>query len=101
MKHGDIMQSTVNISRAVNAHIHPTQQVIRLYSEAYQNLYKRTPRDLQALDNEWVIVNGAQMRVSELAHLTKQLQREYQNQFAPSLDQRRNVVKRLLRFFKQ
>jgi hypothetical protein len=68
-----------------------------LYAEAYQKLYKRMPKDLRALDNNWVVVNGARMRVSELEYLTKQLQQEY----SQSLDERRGLVNRLLKWFKQ
>ena len=45
-----------------------TQDIKRImvsYIEAYQQLYKRQPSSLHALDREWVIVNGARMRVSE------------------------------------
>ncbi len=67
------------------------------YAEAYQKLYRRMPKDLRALDNNWVVVNGARMRVSELEYLTKQLQQEY-NQ---SIAQQRSIVNRLLKWFKQ
>jgi len=68
-----------------------------LYAEAYQKLYKRMPKDLHALDNNWVVVNGARMRVAELEYLTKQLQLEY----SQSIAERRNLVNRVLRWFKQ
>lgn len=73
------------------------EKAMILYAEAYQKLYKRIPRDLRALDSNWVIVNGARMRVSELEYLTRQLQQEY----AHSLAERRNLVHRLLKWFKQ
>ncbi|MBI1280264.1 MAG: hypothetical protein GC179_19215 [Anaerolineaceae bacterium] len=72
-------------------------QVIAHYADAYQKLYNRQPRDLQNLDNGWVIVNGARMKVSELEYLTYQLQQEI-NQ---DLYKRRNVVTRLLKWLKQ
>lgn len=72
-------------------------RVITQYAEAYQKLYNRLPRDIQNLDNGWVIVNGARMRISELEYLTLQLQQEI-NQ---DLLKRRNVVTRLLKWFKQ
>jgi hypothetical protein len=71
--------------------------IITHYSEAYQKLYNRSPRDIQNLDNGWVIVNGARMKISELEYLTGQLQQEI-NQ---DLLKRRSVVTRLLRWFKQ
>ncbi len=75
-----------------------SEKAILLYSEAYQKLYNRRPKDLRALENGWVIVNGARMRVSELEHLTVQLQREYSQGV---VEQKRTVVTRLLKWFKQ
>ncbi len=75
----------------------PHDKVIAHYSDAYQKLYNRQPRDIQNLDNGWVIVNGARMRITELEYLTHQLQQEI-NQ---DLLKRRNVVTRLLKWFKQ
>ncbi len=72
-------------------------QVIAHYTDAYQKLYNRRPRDIQNLDNGWVIVNGARMKVSELEYLTYQLQQEI-NQ---DLLKRRSVVTRLLKWLKQ
>lgn len=66
------------------------------YAEAYEKLYKRRPRDLRAVDGDWVIVNGARMRLGELEHLTKQLQLEYKQ----SLADKRNMVSRLIKWFK-
>jgi hypothetical protein len=74
-----------------------SEKAMILYAEAYQKLYKRMPKDLRALDNNWVVVNGARMRVSELEYLTKQLQQEY----SQSVDERRGLVNRLLKWFKQ
>ncbi len=73
-----------------------SEKALLRYSEAYQLLYNRKPKDLRTLENGWVIVNGARMRVMELEYLTAQLQTEYRQ----GLEQRRNVVQRLLRFFK-
>ena len=74
-----------------------SERAMILYAEAYQKLYKRMPKDLRALDNNWVVVNGARMRVAELEYLTKQLQMEY----SQSAAERRNLVNRLLKWFKQ
>lgn len=76
-----------------------SEKVISHYAEAYQQLYKRTPKDVRILGNGWVSVNGAKMRVSELEYLTVQLKQEY-NQ-GQMLEQRRNIVNRLLKWFKQ
>jgi hypothetical protein len=73
-----------------------SEKVMLHYAEAYQKLYKRTPRDLRAVDNDWVIVNGARMRVTELEYLTRQLQQEYRQ----GLSEKRSVVARLVQWFK-
>ncbi|HEX2906515.1 MAG TPA: hypothetical protein VHO69_06615 [Phototrophicaceae bacterium] len=74
-----------------------SEKALVRYSEAYQLLYNRKPKDLRPLENGWVVVNGARMRVTELEYLTTQLQHEYRQ----GLDQRRTVVQRLLKWFKQ
>ncbi len=76
-----------------------SEKIISHYAAAYQQLYKRNPKDVRILGNGWVSVNGAKMRVSELEYLTVQLQQEY-NQ-GRTLEQRRNIVNRLLKWFKQ
>ncbi|MBZ0284951.1 MAG: hypothetical protein K8L97_29720 [Anaerolineae bacterium] len=73
------------------------EKAMLYYSDAYQKLYNRRPKDLRALDDGWVIVNGARMRVTELEMLTTQLQHEYKR----DTDQRRSIVNRLLKWFKQ
>ena len=73
-----------------------SEKVIDHYADAYRKLYKRIPKDLQILDNEWVIVNGARMRVAELEYLTKQLQQEY----TQGMMEKRSVVMRLLNWLK-
>jgi len=71
------------------------QQALNHYALAYQQLYKKRPRDLRMLGGDWVIVNGARMRVRELEYLTRQLQYEYSRQHAA----RRSVVQRLIGWF--
>ncbi len=71
-------------------------QVIHQYAEAYQKLYNRRPSDLRALDNNWVIVNGARMRVTELEYLTHRLHQEYSQTRAS----RKSVINRLIKWFK-
>lgn len=73
-----------------------SETVMSHYAEAYQKLYHRVPRDLRALDNDWVIVNGARMRVTELEYLTQQLQLEYRQ----GLAQKRSILDRLIKWFK-
>lgn len=72
------------------------EQTAKRYLDAYQKLYNRTPKELKLIDHEWVLVNGARMRISELAHLTEQLMHEYNQNKA----HRRSAVLRLLKWFK-
>ena len=72
------------------------EKVVHNYMQAYQQLYQRTPADLRIIDQEWVIVNGARMRVTELEFLTSRLQQEYE-QVSSS---RRSVIARLIRWLK-
>lgn len=72
------------------------EKVMQNYVDAYRKLYNRAPADLRALDNDWVVVNGARMRLTELEYLTKQLQLEYRQ----VVGDRRNLVNRLIGWFK-
>lgn len=73
------------------------EQAIRHYTQAYQKLYKRTPKDMHTLDGDWVVINGARMRIGELQYLTDQLEQEYQQ----GLEQRRSLINRIVRWLKQ
>lgn len=72
------------------------EKVVHNYMQAYQKLYRRTPADLRILDQEWVIVNGARMRITELEFLTARLQQEYEQ----VVGAKRNVLARLINWFK-
>ena len=74
-----------------------TNNAMHAYSQAYQQLYRRTPNDLRMLDQGWVIVNGARMQVHELEFLTHQLQLEYDRERA----RQRGIVQRLMNWFRQ
>lgn len=71
------------------------EKAMARYLDVYRSLYQRTPRELRDLGNEWVLVNGARMRVEELEHLADELNREYQQILA----NKRNIVKKLLNWF--
>jgi hypothetical protein len=73
-----------------------TETIVAHYTEAYQRLYKREPRDLRMIDSDWVIVNGARMSAKQLEYLTEQLRIEYDQ----GLSERKNVVQRLVKWFK-
>ncbi len=73
-----------------------TDRVITHYMTTYQKLYNREPREIRLLDDEWVIVNGARLRVIELVSLTERMQQEYEETVA----NKRSVVMKLLKWFK-
>jgi hypothetical protein len=70
--------------------------VLHRYLDLHKKLYNRPPRELTQIDSEWVIVNGAKMRFSELENLTQHLQNEYRQ----TIDKRRNLASRLIKWLK-
>ena len=73
------------------------RRIMTQYTEAYQKLYQRTPSSIYKLDENWILVNGARMRLSELEFLTRQLQKEYD----AVLKEKRNLVSRLINWLKR
>lgn len=73
-----------------------SEKIIASYVEAYERLYERQPKQLDVLDSEWVIVNGARIHISDLAYLTTKLNQEYQQ----TVTQKRGVVLRLISWLK-
>lgn len=71
------------------------QELLTDYTQTYQKLYQRNPREVRDLGQGWVLVNGARMSTDELAHLTKQLQREVEKERAS----KRGLVMRLVKWF--
>ncbi|MCS6835049.1 MAG: hypothetical protein NZ750_03410 [Anaerolineae bacterium] len=71
------------------------EQMMQRYVEIYRKLHNRIPQDVRALDAEWVVVNGARMRLSELEFVITQLQKEHQQMTS----QKRGIVSRLIRLF--
>ncbi|QPC81483.1 hypothetical protein G4Y79_17545 [Phototrophicus methaneseepsis] len=74
---------------------HDTNTVMVSYVDAYEKLYKRSPSGLRALDENWVIVNGARMQINELENLTQQLLLEYRQ-----LQKKKNMINRLITWFR-
>ena len=74
----------------------PAESIITQYKKAYQRLYNRTPQYLYVLDDEWVIVNGARMRASELQYVVQRLNEEYQH----VQKKRQSVINRLISWLK-
>ncbi len=72
------------------------EQVINQYKQAYQQLYNRTPQYLYVLDDEWVIVNGARMRATELQYVVQRLNEEYKQERA----KQQSVIRRLISWLK-
>lgn len=71
------------------------EKAMARYLDVYRALYQRTPSELRDLGDDWVLVNGAQMRVEELETLADDLHREYQQVLA----NKRSIVKKLLNWF--
>ncbi|MBL8147282.1 MAG: hypothetical protein JNL34_12935 [Anaerolineae bacterium] len=61
------------------------------YTEIYEKVYAHAPKDVRILSGDWLIVNGAQMRASELAQMTGLLEIEY----AVKQGRKRNLASRL------
>lgn len=66
--------------------------VLETYAEAYERLYQRRPMQIQILDENWVLINGARMRIGEVERLTRQIQLEYRGQ----KQNQRSVINRLI-----
>ena len=76
---------------------HNAERALIGYADAYHKLYQRMPKDLRAVDESWVIVNGARIHAAELEQMTLLMQAEYdQTQI-----HKRSVVNRLIHWFKQ
>ncbi|NDJ77652.1 MAG: hypothetical protein GYB65_15480 [Chloroflexi bacterium] len=71
------------------------EKAMARYLEVYLALYQREPKELRDLGDEWVLVNGARMRVDELENLAAELSREYQQ----VLSNKRSIVKKLMNWF--
>lgn len=71
------------------------EQALQGYAAVYHKLYQRVPRDLHALNAEWVVVNGARMHVNDLISLTTQLYAEYTR----GQEKKKSLVGRLVSFF--
>ncbi len=71
------------------------EKAMARYLEVYRALYQRAPKELRDLGNDWVLVNGARMRVEELESLADELSREYQQVLA----NKRSIVRKLLNWF--
>lgn len=65
------------------------------YLNLYLSMYQRNPKELRDLGNNWVLVNGARMRVEELEGLAEELNREYQQVVA----NKRSILKKLVNWF--
>ncbi len=53
------------------------ERALTQYVAIYEKLYARAPKDVCILSEDWLVVNGAQMRASELVHLSEQMERDY------------------------
>ncbi|MFN8378549.1 MAG: hypothetical protein U0452_07745 [Anaerolineae bacterium] len=61
------------------------------YTEVYEKVYAHAPKEVRILSGDWLIVNGAQMRASELAQMTDLMELEH----TLSQGRKRNLANRL------
>jgi len=73
------------------------EQALTRYTAIYEKVYRRAPRDAKSVPGNWVIVNGAQMRVGDLELLTHQLEEEYRQQST----QKKTVINKLIGWLKK
>lgn len=74
-----------------------TETAIMRFTDAYTKLFKRNPQDLYALDNNWIVVNGARFQVIELEFLSAHMELQYKL----VQEQKRGLIHRLIRWLKQ
>lgn len=67
------------------------------YTEIYEKVYAHAPKDVRILSGDWLIVNGAQLRASELSQMTELMEMEY----SLSQGRKRNLASRLTGWLKQ
>ncbi len=67
------------------------------FTSAYVKLFKRMPQNLQAIDNNWVLVNGARFQIVELEFLSAHMELQYKL----VQQQKRGLIQRLVRWLKQ
>lgn len=72
-----------------------TERAMVNYTQVYQALYRRAPRELRDLGSGWILVNGAKMTLSEFERLTHQMQAELQQEQS----RKKGLVGKLLKFF--
>jgi hypothetical protein len=68
------------------------QSTVFRYNQVYKKLYNREPRSFRVLNDEFVIVNDMQIRISDLKDLTMRLEEEYQSQ----QEKQRGAIKRII-----
>ena len=73
------------------------ETAIMRFTDAYTKLFKRTPQDLYALDNNSIVVNGARFQVIELEFLSAHMELQYKL----VQEQKRGLIHRLIRWLKQ
>ena len=67
------------------------------YAEVYERVYAHAPQDVRILSGDWLIVNGAQLRASELAKMTEVMEQE----FSLAQGRKRNLATRLTSWLRQ
>ncbi len=75
---------------------HSAERAMLGYADVYHKLYHRMPKELRAVDETWVIVNGVRIHAAELEHLTLLMQKE----FDQTPVHKRGLVSRLIEHLK-
>ena len=71
--------------------------IIQTYTELYRKVYHTEPGPVHRIDHEMVLVNDMLMKLSDLAMLNHELEKEYQQQRY----KQRHAVFRLINWLKR
>lgn len=53
------------------------ERALTQYVSIYEKLHAAPPKDICILSGDWLLVDGAQLRASELARMSEQMERDY------------------------
>jgi hypothetical protein len=102
-------QASLNWNQGLQPHAHrrcaprltlmetSAELALARYTEIYEKLYAHAPKDVRILSGDWLIVNGAQLRASELAQMTDLLELEH----SLTQERKRSLATRLTSWLRQ
>jgi hypothetical protein len=53
------------------------ERALSQYTAIYERLFAEPPANVCILSGDWLLVDGAQLRASEVVHMSEQLERDY------------------------